>query len=68
MYKWNHQVITDSFQSHFLSIADKIVSNINNNEDINDINCSDYLYKAFKNPYPNITFDRTTTKEIENII
>ena len=28
----------------------------------------DYLYSTFKNPYPNIIFDRTTTKEIENII
>jgi hypothetical protein len=64
----NHQVIADSFQSHFLSIADKIVSNINNSEDTYDISCSDYLYRAFKNPYPNIIFDHTTTKEIENII
>jgi hypothetical protein len=37
----NHQVIADSFQSHFLSVADKLVSN--NIEDINDINCKDYL-------------------------
>jgi hypothetical protein len=60
----NQQVIADSFQSHFLSIADKLVSNI---EDINDINCEDYLYRIFKNPYPNLIFDRKT-KEIENII
>jgi hypothetical protein len=26
-----------------------------------------YLYRAFKNPYPNIIFDHTA-KEIENII
>jgi hypothetical protein len=62
----NEQVIADSFQSHFLSKADKLVSN--NIEDINDINCKDYLYRIFKNPYPNLIFDRTTTKEIENII
>jgi hypothetical protein len=43
----NQQVITDSFQSHFLSIADKLVSN--NIEDINYINCKDYLYRIFKN-------------------
>jgi hypothetical protein len=64
----NRQVIADSFQSYLLSIADKIVYHINNNEDTNDINCSDYLYRAFKNLYPNIIFDRITTKEIENII
>jgi hypothetical protein len=61
----NQQVIADSFQSHFLFIDDKLVSN--NIEDINDINYKDYLYRIFKNPYPNIIFDRTT-KEIENII
>jgi Notch-like protein len=62
----NQQVIADSFQSHFLSIADKLVSN--NIEDINDTNCKDYLYRIFKNPYPNLISDCTTTKEIENII
>jgi hypothetical protein len=62
----NQQVIADSFQSHFLSIADKLV--YNNIEDINDINCKDYLYRIFKNPYPNLIFDHTTTKESENII
>jgi hypothetical protein len=62
----NQQVIADSFQSHFLSIADKLVSN--NIEDINYSNCKDYLYKIFKNPYPNLTFGRTATKKIENII
>jgi hypothetical protein len=62
----NQQVIADSFQSHFLSIADKLV--FNNIEDINDINCKDYLYGIFKNPYPNLIFDHTMTKEIENII
>jgi predicted nuclease of restriction endonuclease-like (RecB) superfamily len=62
----NQQVIADSFQIHFLSIADKLVSN--NIEDINDINCKDYLYRIFKNPCPNLIFDRTTIKEIENII
>jgi predicted nuclease of restriction endonuclease-like (RecB) superfamily len=44
----NQQVIADSFQSHFLSIDDKLVSN--NIEDINDINCKDYLHRIFKNP------------------
>jgi hypothetical protein len=61
------QVIADSFQSRFLSVADKIVSNFKNDEAIRDINCIDYLHSAFKNPYPNIRFDLTTTEEIENI-
>jgi hypothetical protein len=62
----NQQVTADSFQCRFLSIADKLVSN--NIEDINDINFKDYLHGIFKNPYPNLIFDHTTTKEIENII
>jgi hypothetical protein len=49
----NRQVIADSFHSHFLSIADNLVSN--NIEDIvNDINCKDYLYRIFKNTKFNI--------------
>jgi hypothetical protein len=62
----NQQVIADYFQSHFLYIADKLVSN--NIEDIKDINCKDYLNRIFKTPYPNLIFDHTMTKEIENII
>jgi hypothetical protein len=64
----NHQVTADSFQSHFLWTADEVVSNINNNEDTNDINCSDYLYRALKSPYPNTIFDHTMTKKVDNII
>jgi hypothetical protein len=64
----NQQVIADFFQSHFLSVADKIVCSFKNDEDVRDINCIDYLYSIFKNTYPNIIFDCTMTKEIENII
>jgi hypothetical protein len=63
----NQQVITGSFQNHFLSIADKTISTINNNPDIKD-NCIDYVFRVFMNPFPNIIFDRITTKEIEKII
>jgi exonuclease III len=63
----NKQVIADSFQNYFLSITDKIVSTYKN-DDNREKNCIDYLYRAFKSPYPGILFDRTTTKEIQNII
>jgi hypothetical protein len=38
--------------------------------DIKDNNCIDYLFRVFRNPFPNIRviFDRTTTKEIKKII
>jgi hypothetical protein len=64
----NHQLRADSFQNYFRSTADKITFNITNNEDIEDNNCIDYLYRVFNNPFPNITFDRTTTREIEKIM
>jgi hypothetical protein len=57
-------LLRDSFT--FFYLIDKLVSN--NIEDIHDINCKDYLHRIFKNPYPNLIFDRTMTKEIENII
>jgi hypothetical protein len=62
----NQQLIADSFQNYFLSTADKIISNINN-EDIENSNCIDYLYRVFNNPFPNIIFDRTMTRETEKI-
>jgi hypothetical protein len=43
----NQQVIADSFQNHFLSVADKTISNIYNNVDIKDNNCIDYLFRVF---------------------
>jgi hypothetical protein len=64
----NQQVIADSFQNHFLSVADKTISTINNNPDIKDNNFIDYLFRVFINTFPNIIFDHTMTKEIEKII
>jgi hypothetical protein len=42
----NQQAIADSFQNHFLSTADKIISNINNTDDAEDKGCIDYPYRA----------------------
>jgi hypothetical protein len=64
----NHQLIADFFENYFLSTEDKIISNINNNENIEDNNCIDCLYRVFNKPFPNIIFDHTTTSEIEKII
>jgi hypothetical protein len=47
------------FQQH------KIISNINNNEDIEDNSCIDYLYRVFNHPFPNIIFCHATISEIE---
>jgi hypothetical protein len=56
----NQQLIADSFQNYFLSTADKIISNINNNEDLEYNSCIDYLYINYSGPFPNIMFNHTT--------
>jgi transposase len=61
----NNQVIADTFQHHFLSTADKIILNINNKIDTQNNRCIEYLFKAFKNPFPSLTLDYTTSKEIK---
>jgi Notch-like protein len=62
----NQQLIADSFQNYFLSIAEKIVSN--NNEELKNNNCIDCLHRVFNKLFPNIIFDNTTASEIKKII
>jgi hypothetical protein len=64
----NQQLIADSFQNHFLSTRDKIVSNINNTDDAEENSCIDYLFRAFNNPFPNIIFNHTMISETKKII
>ncbi|PNF26706.1 hypothetical protein B7P43_G03376 [Cryptotermes secundus] len=59
----NQQLIADSFQNCFLLTADNIISNINNNEELEDNNCIDYLYRVFSNPFPNIIFEPLIAKQ-----
>jgi hypothetical protein len=63
----NRSDIADVFQNYFLSVADKIRSNINRN-DTPDKSGMDYLFKAFKKPFPKLVLKRTSTKEIAKII
>jgi hypothetical protein len=52
-------VISDSFNNHFLSIAEKIHNTVakSNNTAL------DYLHQAFKSPFPNIKYQYTSTKK-----
>jgi hypothetical protein len=60
----NQQLIADSFQNYFLSIAEKIVSK--NNEELKDNSFIDYLHRVFNKPFPNIIFDNTKSLKSKN--
>jgi hypothetical protein len=67
----NHHMITNSLNSYFLTIADKMNSN---NTNVCHIIESDtdkyfnYLSRAFTTPFSKIKFSCTFAEEIENII
>jgi hypothetical protein len=56
--------------NYFLSITDKITSTINDNNSkgVNSNSPVDYLFQIYKNPFPDMKSDRTSTKEIEKNI
>jgi hypothetical protein len=67
----NYENSPDAFNDHFLSVAEKIVQSIRHSdtEDTSDNkNPMYYLSKISHNPFPNIKFNNTSTKEIERII
>jgi hypothetical protein len=68
----NCQVISDSLNNYFLSVANKINYKVKYNTKIgsnnNNRNPLHYLSQSFSNPFPNIKFSNTSTKEIERII
>ena len=65
----NQQSIANSFNNYFLTVADKISSNIKN--DKTSLNCNNpihCLHKKFKLLCSNMKLKYTTPKEIENMI
>jgi hypothetical protein len=67
----NYENSPDTFNDHFLSMAEKIMQSIRHSdtEDTSDNKTPTYyLSKLSHNPFPNITFNNTSTKEIERII
>ena len=64
------QLIVNSFNTCFLTVTDKIVIDIPQYSDgpSQNMNPLDYLSNVFKQPFPNIQFKNTSTKEIEKII
>ena len=65
----DHQVISDSFNNYFLSIAEKIshIINRHNIDSNNEKTPLHYLLQLFSNPFLNIKFSNTSTQEIERI-
>ena len=62
----NQQSIANSFNNYFLTVADKIISNIKN--DKTSLNCNNpihCLHKHFKLPCTNMKLKYTTPREIE---
>lgn len=65
----NQQIISNTFNDHFLSTADRI-----NNKTTNNLNFGkhskypmEYLLQIFKSPFPNIQCNYTSSKGTENI-
>jgi hypothetical protein len=66
----NYENSPDTFNDHFLSIAEQIIQSIRHSdtEYTNDNkNPMHYLSKISPNPFPNIKCNNTSTKEIERI-
>jgi hypothetical protein len=66
----NYENSLDTFNDNFLSTAEKIVQSIRHSDtkDTSDNkNPMYYLSKISHNPFPNIKFNNTSTKEIERI-
>jgi hypothetical protein len=58
----NSQIISNYFNNYFLPITEYRIPIAKNNNPI------DYLYQAFKEPFPTIKYQNTSTTEIEKII
>ena len=58
----NSQIISNSFNNYFLSVIENRIPIAKNNNPI------DYIYQAFKEPFPTIKYQNTSTSEIEKII
>jgi len=64
----NQQLIANSFNNYFLTIADKISSNIKNDKtSLNSNNPIHCLHKNFKLPFINMKLKYITIKEIKKI-
>jgi len=65
----NQQLIANSFNNHFLTVTDKITSNIKNDRiSLNFNNPIHCLHKNFNLPCSNMKLKYTSPKEVEKMI
>ena len=69
----NQQEVVGEFNKYFANVADKIKRHVNKNsipmnDQKNEVNFMHYMNQDFINSYPNINYNCSTIKEIENII
>jgi exonuclease III len=67
----NVYAVVEAFNKYFSEVADKIHKKIKGNDDQKSTNHNEYMgfmTEAFRNPFKNLTFTKTTNKEIEKII
>jgi hypothetical protein len=68
----DHKEIADTFNNHFISVAENIVTKNNHNDsstnNTNNTTPIHYLLQSFKSTFPNFSFRLLSTKEIKNII
>jgi hypothetical protein len=65
----NQKEIADSFNIYFITIADSILVNNNNNKhSANTVNPITYLRDIIKSPFSKMTWKYTSTHEVEKVI
>jgi hypothetical protein len=67
---YNQQIMVESFNDCFLTIADKITDSSSSSKtgQPDNNNFLNYMLQTFKHPFPSIRFKHTSTQEIEEII
>jgi len=66
----HHQTIAEKFNNYYVSVANKLLIIILQNNTIGDLNKNDplnYLYSAFQQSFTNIKLKNTTTGEIKKL-
>jgi hypothetical protein len=64
----NQQVLANTFNRYFISVADNIKDDINNKANISKMNPINYLFDYYNNPFHRLTWQYTSTYEIGKII
>jgi len=64
----NQQVLANTFNRYFISVADNIKDDINNKANTSKMNPINYLLNYYNNPFPRLNWQYASTYEIGKII